>query len=213
MANNKSWADLVHENKKLVKTILFLILGIIIFMISAIIILVMNGYDVTTSGIKQPRQNIIPAIIKKPEIDKAKTVKETIVLPSKVVEYRDRFKIIPKETITVEKPNVNVSSNGQSGGITAQNVNIGKVVPELTDNLKKSLLETFPDKNEKIDLSYIISSSTSMDFANKIQLFLKKSGYTNINFGMMAADPEPKGISYNRRNGRTSLIVGVLSEE
>jgi hypothetical protein len=76
------------------------------------------------------------------------------VIPTKIIEYRDRYKNLPKETIIVEKPSTSITSTGQSGGITAQNVNIGKVVPELNENLKKSLIEAFPDKNEKIDLSY-----------------------------------------------------------
>jgi hypothetical protein len=59
-------------------------------------------------------------------------------------------------------------------------------------------------------VSYLIGSSNRMDFANKIQVFMKNEGYTNINIGMMASDSEPKGISYNRKNGRTSLVVGIL---
>jgi len=213
MANgNKSWADLVHENKKTVKIILFSIIGIIVFIIFSILILVTNDYDVTTSGIRKQSKSIESIIQKKPEITNVETKKETIIVPTKIVEYRDRFKTVSKETITVEKPAINISSTGQSGGITAQNVNIGKVVPEISETLKKSLLETFPNKNEEINLSYIMGSSKSMDFAYNIQTFLKNEGFSNISFGMMSAKPEPKGISYDRRNGRTSLIVGILPD-
>nr|WP_315222099.1 hypothetical protein [uncultured Flavobacterium sp.] len=213
MANgNKSWADLVHENKKTVKIILFSIIGIIVFIIFSILILVTNDYDVTTSGIRKQSKSIESIIQKKPEITNVETKKETIIVPTKIIEYRDRFKTVSKETITVEKPAINISSTGQSGGITAQNVNIGKVVPEISETLKKSLLETFPNKNEEINLSYIMGSSKSMDFAYNIQTFLKKEGFSNISFGMMSAKPEPKGISYDRRNGRTRLIVGILPD-
>jgi len=212
MTDSKSWADLVHENKKTVKILLSVIVGLLLFIIVSILMLVANGFNVTTSGITQPQKKLDSLPKFKQEITANKTEKETIVVPTKIIEYRDRFKATPKETITVEKPSVSISSNGQSGGITAQNVNIGKVVPELNESLKKSLLETFPDKNEEINLSYIIGPASSMDFAYKIQTFLKNSGYTNISFGMMAAKPEPKGISFNRRNGRTTLVVGILPE-
>ncbi|WP_281321754.1 hypothetical protein [Flavobacterium aestivum] len=210
--SNKSWADLVHENKKTVKIILFSILGIFLMIIMSILFLVTKGYDVTTSGITKQKKSQDSLTIKKQERAITETKKETIVVPTKIIEYRDRFRDVSKETKTIEKPSINITSTGQSGGITAQNVNIGKVVPELNENLKKSLLEAFPDKGEKIYLSYLMGSSNRMDFANKIQTFLRNEGYANINVGMMAADPEPKGISYNRKNGITNLVVGVLEE-
>lgn len=208
--NNKSWPDLVHENKRTIKTLLFSILGILLFVIFSILILVISGYDVSTSGIIKQKEKQDSLAIEKQEKTITESKKETIVVPTKIIEYRDRYINTPKETITVEKASTNITSTGQSGGITAQNVNIGKVVPELNENLKKQILQTFPNKNEKIDLLYLIGSSNRMDFANKIQIFMKSEGYTNINFGMSASDPEPKGITYNRKNGRTSLIVGVL---
>ena len=208
--SNKSWADLVHENKKTIKIILFSILGILLLIISSTLFLVIKGYDVSTSGITKQKEKQDSLTTKNREKNITETKKETIVIPKKIIEYRDRYRNVPKETITIEKPSTNITSTGQSGGITAQNVNIGKVVPELNENLKKSLIEAFPDKNEKIDLSYLIGSSNRMDFANKIQVFMKNEGYKNINVGMMASDPEPKGISYDRKNGKTSLIVGVL---
>ena len=211
---NRTWADLIHENKKAVKVILIFVALLLVTILTAIPILLSKGYNITSTGIyraiKEPDSIFLPKPAIKPIGQK--TEKETIRIPVKVVKYRDVVKAAIPETIKVEKPTVNVSSIGQSGGITAQNVNVGKVVPELTEQLKKSILEVFPDKNEKIDLSYISGPPNSMEFAYKIQSFLESSGYKNINFGMMMAKPEPKGISYDRRFGKARLIVGALSQ-
>jgi ABC-type transport system involved in cytochrome bd biosynthesis fused ATPase/permease subunit len=63
--SNKSWADLVHENKKTIKILLFSILGILLLIIVSTLLLVTSGYDVSTAGITKQKVRQDSLIIKK----------------------------------------------------------------------------------------------------------------------------------------------------
>lgn len=207
--------DFLHLNKPL-KTLLGFLTSSIIFFI---FYLIYNGYKIETKyGSITPPQVEKPSLnkpsIKSDTVWKTKIIKE--IKPVNKIVYRNSYlkkdsSIISNKDTKVT-PTVNVTSNNQTGGITAQNVAIGKFVPELTEQLKESILSNIDDKNKNIRISYISGVENSMELAFKIKQFLESSGYLNISFSMMMSGSIPKGIICEKKNGEIRLVVGEISK-
>src|SRR5690606_15428454 len=159
--------------------------------------------------IKVPSTDTITSISDKAEIkdlDKKQSIPEVT------------YKIIqqPKETVYVqsEKPNVVISSENQSGGITAQEVNIRAKIPVLTENNKKELLTYLPkDKSERISIMALSGNSNSYNIGKEIHQFLSINGYNlGKEIGIFQQAPVIEGIKVGRdRKNIFTIYIGLLN--
>jgi hypothetical protein len=92
-----------------------------------------------------------------------------------------------KTTITIlNKPaiennqSIQVTSNNQSGGITANEVNIESPKRKLDDHLKSQLVDFLNNKNERIVIDALLGDSESNQFANEIKDYLTTLNYSKI---------------------------------
>ena len=79
------------------------------------------------------------------------------------------------------RENVNVTSFSQSGGITANTVNLKPVPRVFNENYARELDKVLPsDKSKKIQLEVIGNDAEALNFVMQIKNFLIKEGYTNV---------------------------------
>lgn len=120
---------------------------------------------------------------------------------------------IPKKDSVIKQPMINVSSTNQSGGITANQVNIGAIPRNLDENLKNQLLENLKNKSEKIDIASVMGDSEAFRFANQINDFLKNQGYLNVEGVSQAVYSKPMiGQYLNRDTKGIKIIIGSKPE-
>jgi len=104
----------------------------------------------------------------------------------------------------------NVTSNNQSGGITAGIVNFAKPGRHLNATLIQQLNELFQDPTEKITISAIIGSAEALDFAEGIRQHLNKKGFTIGAVGQFMQAPAVKGqVIKTEKNGTRHIQVGI----
>ncbi|HTD98465.1 MAG TPA: carboxypeptidase-like regulatory domain-containing protein [Mucilaginibacter sp.] len=94
----------------------------------------------------------------------------------------DKLNDNPKSVTSnqVENQPTNVTSYFQSGGITAGQVIIAPPNRKLDENNSAQLLNSLPDKNEKINVTSVWGDSEAFGFATVISDFLKSKGYKKI---------------------------------
>jgi hypothetical protein len=105
---------------------------------------------------------------------------------------------------------INVTSNGQTGGITAGIVNIGDPQRRMATALKSETDKVFPDVNEKISISYVSGNQEAMRFATEIQAYLEAKGFKIPGLGSFMRMPEVFGLKVEtlRNNGGRHIMVG-----
>ena len=111
--------------------------------------------------------------------------------------------------------NIFVTSHNQQGGITANQVNIGRPPPrdlrrasqaELDDILK--VMEPHRDKNIGVTVS--VNDAETQNFANQLRVFLGDNGFRvgpGIAIGIFSAPQPPLSID-SRRENEATVIVG-----
>jgi hypothetical protein len=210
--NGRTFWDVVAEHPKISGSL-------IIFLIILVIIMVLNGYSLKTNLMTlEPSKKEENTGVTKAEKDKEikkDTVKPSISFqqPKTPIKSAITIKSQTEQKIDSVKPQpiVNITSTNQSGGITAQNVNIG-VKPQqraLNFALKKQLFEFLTDKNEIIDISSVAGDSEAYKFSLETVDFLKRNGYSNVN-GVNQAffSPPIIGQSIQRRNNQVYISIG-----
>lgn len=103
----------------------------------------------------------------------------------------------------------NVTSQNQTGGITAGIVNFAPVGRHLNESLKKQLDETFPDSSEKIKISAQMSDSEANDFAEEIKDYLVGKGFQIIEIAQFMQSPPIIGqVLSTDRDGTRHIKIG-----
>lgn len=72
--------------------------------------------------------------------------------------------------------NISITSNNQSGGITAHTVNIGSTRRQLDPASAQQLLQTLP-KNKPVKVVAVMGDQEAFAFATQILGHLKANGY------------------------------------
>jgi hypothetical protein len=88
-------------------------------------------------------------------------------------------------------PNITVTSNNQSGGITAYQVNIGHIYLSFSEEIAAELAARLP-KDRPVDIMRV-GSQKDWQVADQYVLFLQNAGYTIRNrsaAGMVAPPPD-----------------------
>jgi len=138
----------------------------------------------------------------------------------------DHDKIVPPPTnsqpsiqtnVTTEAQNqpANVTSYFQSGGVTANQVYLGRPARILNAHptAEDQLLAFLTDKNEKVTITCILNDKEAFDFANQIKDFLKSKSYTNVgDVGQAMIFPSGGGVlqpqSFNRDKNGVFITIG-----
>ncbi len=108
----------------------------------------------------------------------------------------------------------NVNSENQSGGITAGIVNIfNEAHILLTYEIKQKITELLQDRNNTVHVSLQSGGSSNLtNLAQEIFLFLRNSGYVNLNgvHTVMGFTPF-KGINIEKKSDKEFVIfIGAL---
>jgi hypothetical protein len=127
--------------------------------------------------------------------------RELSFLSRQIAEYKDKLGVTnpdqAKQNIdalekrvgqleeTTKKSSYNITSNNQSGGITAGNVNVGRVPRAIDQSLRAQILAQLP-RDKEIVVVGILGDAESINFAEQIHAFLKANGFKM---------KEPNGIS------------------
>lgn len=106
----------------------------------------------------------------------------------------------------------NITSNNQTGGITAHTVNVDRRMRRsLTDDLKSGLLDGLSKDRRPIAVMGLNGNTESMAFANEIRSFLKSHGHvmtTDTAMPHMFFDPPVFTVKVSPgNNGREWWIV------
>jgi hypothetical protein len=72
--------------------------------------------------------------------------------------------------------NISITSNNQSGGITAHTVNIGSIRRQLDAASAQQLLQALP-KNKTVKVVAVMGDQEAFAFATQILAHLKANGY------------------------------------
>jgi hypothetical protein len=75
-----------------------------------------------------------------------------------------------------QNQNISITSNNQSGGITAHTVNIGSVRRQLDAASAQQLLQALP-KNKPVKVVAVMGDQEAFAFATQILGYLKANGY------------------------------------
>jgi hypothetical protein len=111
------------------------------------------------------------------------------------------------------RPNINITSHNQMGGVTAHTVQIGKVQRVLGDVLKNQILSQLP-RDKPITVLGVMGDPESCILAESIHAFLKSN-----NFPLAEQDgisqavfmPMAKGLIVKPLEDRIEFIVGSNS--
>lgn len=107
--------------------------------------------------------------------------------------------------------NQNVSSTGQTGGITAHTVNLGPRrrtmnSPEATD-LKRQILTTLP-RDRPIEVSSVMGDAECFEFAAQLSSFLRDNGF-NVSSESQAIFNKPvRGLQVDQTGNPIHFYVG-----
>jgi hypothetical protein len=175
----RTFWDLIAENSKMT----FIIILILIVIIS---VLLFNGYALKSNFLtlepekKLDKENIqtfdTAVAIKSVSFDTSQEITKPVVINK----LNEQKKISQTEKFNSNNSAVNVTSNNQSGGITANQVNIGAIPRNLDDKTQNELLTIIKKKDEPIDISSVMGDAEAFRYANQINDFLKTQGYSKV---------------------------------
>jgi hypothetical protein len=111
---------------------------------------------------------------------------------------------------TLSSQPTTVTSYFQSGGITANQVNIVPLSRHLDEVSSNRLINSLPDKNEKINITCIWGDSEAFQFATQISDFLKANGYKRIDGVDQVAFTRPViGQYIDRDTAGVKILIGA----
>lgn len=208
----RTFWDLIAEHPKMVFSIIILLIVLVVF-------LALNKYSIKSSvlSLEPDKQNANP---NSQNGDTGKIAKVTTLDPSAFNQKKliptSKIKI-PQEQVVIKNPHkdtmktevVNVTSHNQSGGITANQVNIGSVPRNLDINIKRQLLSFLNSKDEKIDINSVLGDAESFQFANQINDFLKSQGFKKVDGVSQSVFTKPVvGQFIDRNSSRVKILIG-----
>ncbi len=128
--------------------------------------------------------------------------------------HKEQIVIKEPKKDTVKTQVVNVTSNNQNGGITANQVNIGSIPRNLDINTQGQLLSFLNSKDERIDINSIMGDAESFQFANQINDFLKSQGFTNVDGVNQSVFTKPViGQFMNRDSSGVHILIGSNAKQ
>lgn len=123
---------------------------------------------------------------------------------------RDQINKAMTNSSTIQQTVYNVSSQNQTGGITAGVVNFEKPGRHLNPQLIQQLQTMLPDQNEKVQISAQMGNLEAITFAEEIRQHLLQRGFNISEVGQIMGHPPIIGQTLTPdRDGGKHLIVGM----
>jgi hypothetical protein len=213
----RTFWDLIAEHPKMV-------FSIIILIIVLLVLLALNKYSIKSPVISlepdKRNTNPNPQIADTGKILKGTTLDTSTFIQRKLIQNPKTR--TPKEKIVLKEPHkdtvktevVNVTSHNQSGGITANQVNIGLIPRVLDINIQRQLLSFLNSKDEKIEINSVMGDAESFQFANQINNFLKSQGFKKIDGVSQSIFNKPVvGQFMDRDSFGVKILIGSNSKQ
>lgn len=209
----RTFWDLIAEHSKMTFTLILILIAIIL-------LLVFNRYTFKSNFLTlEPEKKInnenvqtfdTAVTIKKEAFSTSQVIAKQLVNNAKSNILKEQKKINKYEKLNNNNPTVSVISNNQSGGITANQVNIGAVPRNLDDKTQNQLLGILKKKNEPIDISSVMGDSEAFKYANQINDFLKSQGYTKVEGVSQSVFSKPViGQFINKDSIGFKIVIGT----
>lgn len=182
------------------KIVLYLFLTILVVGSLSLVYLMLKNNNVQSSIISvKSKEDSIIYIYKKDTLN---------IKPTKKLKTVEKIYIVD----TSHKHVINVSSSNQSGGITANNVVIGKTSRTLTQLDKESLLTL--NKDQEIDVIVVDGDPEAFQYANETLNFLISSGYKNVEGLTKIMFAKPVTGKYITKKGeKMEIFIGSIKNE
>ncbi|HSB92406.1 MAG TPA: hypothetical protein VLC28_04780 [Flavitalea sp.] len=103
----------------------------------------------------------------------------------------------------------NVTSNNQSGGITAGVVHFSKPGRHINDKLKEQLDQEFPNTHESVRISVITGNGEALTFAEEIRQYLNTKGVSIGQVGQFMGGPLKGQKIAKDKDGIRHIKVGI----
>ncbi len=214
MANNNSnrgrtfW-DLIAEHPKMM-------FSVVLALLIVLLILALNNYSIKSSMLSVEAPIGITPVSKD-----SFSVASSDTLPLKKVStpipYRKSNKLPTSRQPTrdtVKTQIVNVSSNNQSGGITANQVNFEAIPRKLNESIANQLLSNLHDKNENISITSVMGDGEAFRYASEITTFLKGKGFNRVDGVSQAVFTKPVlGQFFDRDSTGVKIVVGTRKSQ
>ncbi|TRX01200.1 hypothetical protein [Flavobacterium gawalongense] len=209
----RTFWDLIAEHSKMTFTLILILIAIIL-------LLVFNGYTLKSNFLtlepekKLNNKNIqtfdTAVTVKKESFNTSQVVSKQLVNNANSNILNEQKKINQYEKLNNSNPTVSVTSNNQSGGITANQVNIGAVPRNLDEKTQNQLLGILKKKNELIGISSVMGDSEAFKYANQINDFLKSQGYTKVEGVSQSVFNKPiMGQFINKDSIGFKIVIGT----
>jgi len=213
----RTFWDLIAEHPRMVFSIIILLVLVVVF-------LALNKYSIKSSvlSLEPDRQQVNPVtqINDTGKNDKATKLDTSAFIQRKSIPntltktHKELIVIKEPKKDTVKTQVVNVTSNNQNGGITANQVNIGSIPRNLDLNTQRQLLSFLNSKNERIDINSVMGDAESFQFANQINDFLKAQGFTKVDGVSQSVFTKPVvGQFMNRDSSGVKILIGSNTKQ
>lgn len=208
----RTFWDLIAEHPKMTFTL-------ILVLVLAIVILAFNKYSIKSSVLtlepnEKPTQVTRDTTAKsRNNLESESNIKnqtKPLVVQQRLAPAEKNADNASGRSDTVKSEVINVTSHNQSGGITANQVNIGAVPRKLDINVQNQLLGALQNKSEAIEITSIMGDSESFDFATQISDFLKANGYTKVDGVNQSVFTKPViGQYLDRDSNGVRILIGA----
>lgn len=101
----------------------------------------------------------------------------------------------------------NVSSNSQSGGITAGIVNLGPNSRHIDDGVKSQLKNTV-DKSKKVVITAVLGDPEAFNFAHEVLKFLQDEQYNAEGVNQAIYSKPVIGQFIEQKPGQVNIVIG-----
>jgi hypothetical protein len=213
----RTFWDLIAEHPKMVFSIIILLIVVVVF-------LALNKYSIKSSvlSLEPDRQQVNPPtqLNDTGKNDKVRMLDTSAFIQRKSIPnhltktHREQIVIKEPTKDTVKTQVVNVTSNNQNGGITANQVNIGTLPRNLDMNTQRQLLSFLNSKEERIDINSVMGDAESFHFANQINDFLKSQRFTKVDGVSQSVFTKPVvGQFMNRDSSGVKILIGSNTKQ
>ena len=119
------------------------------------------------------------------------------------------FGLNPNGGEMAEKDNIFISSENQSGGITAHTVNVGSQARTLTPQLASQLeMELSKHEGKKIIVTAVMGDQEAFQFANQILEHLRANGIIADGVNQAVYTSPVTGQRINHDDDKVDIIIG-----
>jgi hypothetical protein len=173
-----------------------------------------GGITANTVSVDNLHNNFLLNENLKPKKSKLGWIIAGIGLLASIVTILTYLNIYPFNFTKMNNDNnkINVTSNNQSGGITAHTVNVGPQPRQMNQEVAASLKQNIP-ASAKVTITSVMGDGEAFAFATQVMQWMKKNGYANVDGVNQAIYSAPvMGQGINKKPGSENaydIVIGT----